>query len=97
MRQIVKTLLTAEQSIERAIAYFGPGGEGLAITSQRKRTLRLEGNGGRVTLTVKSDSPTLLELETHVWEDTVKRFIDQLPQERSWWACLWRKSPTTTS
>jgi hypothetical protein len=97
MRQTVKTLLTAEQALARAEAFFGPGGKGLVVTSQRKRALSLEGGGGRVTLTAKSDSPTLLEIETRVWEDAVRQFIDQLPQERSWWARLWRRSPSPTS
>ena len=97
MRYMVKTLLTAEQALEQAVAYFGPGGKGLAVTSQRKRALSLEGGGGRVTLTAKSDSPTLLEIETRVWEDAVQQFINQLPQERSWWARLWRKKPVPTS
>ena len=97
MRETVRTLITAEQALARAVAYFGPGGKGLAVTSQRKRALSLEGNGGRVTLTVKSDSPTLLEIETRAWEDAVRQFIDQLPQERSWWARLWRRSPVATS
>lgn len=92
MRYMVKTVLTAQQALDQATAYFGPGGKGLTLTSQRKRAVSWEGGGGQVNLTVKSDSPTLLEIETRVWEDAVRQFITQIPQRQSWWARLWHRN-----
>jgi hypothetical protein len=92
-RYTVKTVLTFQEAMEKARAYFEPGGQGLTLTSQRKRALRWEGGNGFVDLTVKAESPTLLEIETREWEDAVDRFIAQLPQRRPWWA-RWRRQST---
>ena len=91
MRHMVKTSLTSQEAMEKAHAFFGPDGKGLTITSQYKRALRLQGGSGYVALTVKADSPTLLELETRNYEQLVQQFIDQLPQRRSWWTRWWRR------
>jgi len=93
MRYMVKTSLTSQEAMEKAHTFFGPGGKGLTITSQYKRALRLQGGSGYVALTVKADSPTLLELETRDYEQAVKQFIDQLPQQRPWWSRWWRRRP----
>lgn len=94
-RYAVKTVLTSQEAMEKAQAYFGPGGKGLTITSQYKRALRFEGGNGFVALTVKANSPTLLEIETREWEKAVDQFIAQLPQQRPWWARWWCRRAAT--
>jgi hypothetical protein len=41
---------------------------------------------------VKSEAPTLLEIETQAWDEAVRQFIAELPKQRSWWARWWRRS-----
>lgn len=90
MQYKVKTTMPSQQVLDQATAYFGPQGQGLALTSQHKRALRLQGNGGYVAVMVKSESPTLIEIDTRVWEKAVQQFIAQLPQgKRSWWSRWW--------
>jgi hypothetical protein len=93
-RYTVKTVLTSQEAMEEAQAYFGPGGKGLTITSQYKRALRFRGGSGNgfVALTVKANSPTLLEIETRECEKAVDQFIAQLPQQRPWWTRWWRRT-----
>lgn len=96
-RYKVKTILTSQEAIDKAHAYFGPEGKGLTITTQRKRALRLQSDNGFVALTVKAESPTLLEIETREWEQAVDQFIAQLPQQHQrWWSRWWRRRAATT-
>lgn len=91
MRYKVQTILPSQEALDQAHAYFGPQGKGLTITSQHKRALRWEGGGGHVSIIVKSNTPTLLEIETRQWEEAVSQFIAQLPQKQSWWARCWQR------
>jgi hypothetical protein len=91
MRYKVQTILLSQVALEQAQTYFGPKGQGLTMTSQHKRALRWEGGGGHVSIMVKSDTPTLLEIETREWDEAVRQFIAQLPQKRSWWRRWWQR------
>jgi hypothetical protein len=92
MQYKVKTTLSSQQVMEQAIAYFGAQGKGLALTSQHKRAMRLQGNDGYVAVMVKSESPTLIEIDTRTWEKAVQQFIAQLPQQRRpWWTRWWHR------
>jgi hypothetical protein len=97
MRYKVQTLLTSPEALERAQAYFGPQGKGLTVTSQHKRSLRWQDDNGHVSLIVKAESPTLLEIETRAWDEAVTQFIAQLPQKRSWWVRCWQRVTTGKS
>jgi hypothetical protein len=97
MRYKVQTTLPSQEALEQAQAYFGPQGKGLTITSQHKRSLRWQGTSGHVSIIVKSDSPTLLEIDTREWDEAVNQFIAQLPQKRSRWERFWQRLTTGKS
>jgi hypothetical protein len=41
---------------------------------------------------VKSEAPTLIEIDTRTWEKAVQQFIAQLPQQRRpWWTRWWHR------
>jgi hypothetical protein len=97
MRHTVKTILSPQETFELAQTFFGPAGKGLTMTSQRKRALRWQDGKGYVDLIVKGEAPTFLEIDTNTQEDAVQEFIARLPQERSWWARLWRRITPSAS
>ncbi len=78
MRYSVKTKLTPEEVIERAVKFFGKGGVGLEVTSQDASTICLEGGGGHVTLIVCPCELTDVDLETREWDYQVKRFMENI-------------------
>jgi hypothetical protein len=92
MRYTVKTTMAYQDVLGQAKDYFGPESKGLTLTSEHPRTLRWQGGDGSVTLMVKSEAPTLLEIETQVWNEAMRQFIAELPKQRSWWARWWHRS-----
>jgi hypothetical protein len=75
MRYEVTTMLTPQQAFERAIAYFGPGGQGLELTSKGDLYLVFQGGGGHVTITAQPGDKTTLDLETREWDHAVRQFM----------------------
>jgi hypothetical protein len=91
MRYQVSTSLTLPDVLERAIAYFGPGGQGLILTSQSDQSLMFQGGGGHVAITVQPGAETILELETREWDYAVQQFMAQISGRRRWWHRLLRR------
>lgn len=75
MRYEVTTTLTPQEALERAIAYFGHGGQGLEITSKSDLSLVFQGGGGYVAITARSGDNTTLDLETREWDYAVRQFM----------------------
>ena len=78
MRYEVTTKLTPQQALERAVAYFGRGGQGLEITSQGDLSLVFQGGGGHVAITAQPGDETTLELETREWDYAVQQFMKEV-------------------
>jgi hypothetical protein len=82
MRYQVTTKLTPQQTLHRAMAHFGPQGEGLELTSQSHQYLVFQGGGGHVAVTVQAEEPpgagTVVELETREWDYQVRQFMQQV-------------------
>ena len=91
MRYEVTTLFTAEEVLARAMTHFGPGGMGLAITTQTTRSVVFQGGGGHVMITVQPGTETTLELETREWDYAVQQFMGQVSGRRRWWHRLLRR------
>jgi hypothetical protein len=85
MRYQVTTALTPREALERAVVHFGPGGLGLAVTSQTPLGVIFQGGGGYVAVMVQTETETTLELETREWDYAVRQFMAQLNQRRHWW------------
>lgn len=83
MRYEVRTKLTPEETLERAIAHFGPQGTGLKVINQHTMGLVFEGGGGHVAVTAcpakKAGEKTRVELETREWDYAVQQFIGKVP------------------
>jgi hypothetical protein len=78
MQYEVTTALTERQVFERAVAHFGPGGEGLEITRSDGRCLVFEGGGGYVAITLQPQQETTIELETREWDRAVQQFMQHV-------------------
>jgi len=78
-RYSVETKLSSDQAIEKAVAYFGPGGVGLQVTEQASCCAHFEGGGGHVRVTVAAgERRTTVELETREWDYDVKQFMRKI-------------------
>jgi len=82
MRYEVKTQLTPEAALQRAIGYFGPQGVGLAIMDQNQTYLIFQGGGGHVAVTAcpgkGPKEKTRVELETREWDYAVQKFMAEV-------------------
>jgi hypothetical protein len=75
----VETKLSPEETIERAMAYFGEGGLGLEPTERNPCCVYFEGGGGHVLVTaIAGEKKTTVELETREWDYHVKRFMREI-------------------
>jgi hypothetical protein len=70
-----KTKLSPEETIKRAIAFFGPGGYGLEVKAQKADCVYFEGGGGGVEVTASMGKEgTSVELESQEWDYQAKEF-----------------------
>jgi hypothetical protein len=90
MRYEVITGLTPCEVVEQAIGHFGPRGEGLRLAAQTSHTLVFQGGRGRVVITIKPGAQTILELETHGWDEAGQQFMAQVSRRR-WLSRWWRR------
>ncbi len=75
-----ETRRSPEQVLERALAFFGPGGLGLTVEEQNDCYLRLTGGGGHVLVQVGTaeSGRTSVIVETREWDDQAARFLETL-------------------
>ncbi|UCF94299.1 MAG: hypothetical protein JSW39_09100 [Desulfobacterales bacterium] len=74
-----ETPLRPEQVIDRAVKYFGEGGEGLVQTERNPCCVSFQGGGGYVSVTVvDEDQHRVVDLETREYEYQAKRFLEKL-------------------
>jgi hypothetical protein len=75
----VKTKLSPEETVEKAIETFGPGGLGLEVTQENPCCVTFEGGGGHVTITASGEGErTTAELETREWDYHVQKFMREI-------------------
>jgi hypothetical protein len=77
----VETKLSPEETIKKAMAYFGEGGLGLEMTEQNPCCVYFVGGGGHVSVmvgTVEKKKKTTVTLETREWDYQVKRFMREI-------------------
>ena len=75
----IKTKLSPEEAIKRAVEFFGPGGYGLEVKEEGVNCAYFEGGGGgvRVTTCVEGKE-TSVEMESREWDYQVKQFIGKI-------------------
>lgn len=92
MRYEVTTDATPREALEQAVIFFGPGGEGLQLTTKRPGSLIFQGGGGHVAITARPrGEETVLDLETHEWDVAVQKFMAQVGRRRHWWKRWWKR------
>jgi hypothetical protein len=79
MRYETTTRLAPDAALAAAERFF-VGGFGLAVRLRGPQTLGLEGGGGHVAVSILSEHPTTLEIETREWDTPVTEFIKDLPR-----------------
>jgi hypothetical protein len=92
IRYGVHTGLKAGEVLKEAVAYFGPGGLGLQVTSRSLTSVRLEGSGGFVEVQVHVGDPTEVDLVLHEWEQQAKPFMKRIRKRRTGWLNWLRRS-----
>jgi hypothetical protein len=75
----VESKLSPAQVVEKALAFFGPGGLGLEVAEQEECCARFEGGGGHVFVNAaEKDKGSQVDLETREWDYQVKQFMGQI-------------------
>lgn len=67
--------------IEKAVAFFGPGGIGLEVESQDVCCARFEGAGGYVyvqSADVQDGAGSSVTVEGREWEKQIKQFMGEI-------------------
>jgi hypothetical protein len=88
MRYEVQTYMNPQEIIEAAIAFFEQD-LGLELQSQGLGSVHFVGGGGHVSLTLKDEEPTAVELETREWDAQVEEFMARVAHRR-WWRRFWK-------
>jgi hypothetical protein len=79
LRLSVKSKLSPEEAVKRAVKYFGPEGLNLEVTDESALCAKFEGGGGGVEVTAcTEDGKTSVELVSREWDYQVKHFIDTI-------------------
>jgi hypothetical protein len=81
MRYEVKTKLSVEDVLEKALTYFGEEGVGLELEQQTACCVYFSGAGGDVSVTVDADTEgdqNAVHLETREWDYQVRQFMEKV-------------------
>ncbi len=79
LRLEVKTKLSPEKTIERAVSYFGPDGYGLEVKENYKNHAYFEGGGGSITITTSvKDGKTNVDIVSQEWDFQVQEFLEKI-------------------
>lgn len=79
IRLELKTKLSPEEVIKRAVGYFGPGGYGLEVKENYKNHAYFEGGGGGVTISTSvKDKKTAVEIVSKEWDFQVQGFAEKI-------------------
>ena len=71
--------LSPQQVVQKAIAFFGPGGLGLELELLSEWEVRFEGGGGHVLVQVhEKGQGSEIELEAVEWEYPAKQFLGKI-------------------
>jgi hypothetical protein len=74
-----KTKLSPEEVIERAVAFFGPGGYGLGVKDESAGYVCFEGGGGGVEVIASAEGKRAsVELVSREWDYQVKEFLGKI-------------------
>ncbi len=73
------TKLNPEETIKRAVKFFGPQGYGLEITGQAACCVEFKGGGGGVAVSAAAKGKgSTVTFESREWDYQVKKFIETI-------------------
>jgi hypothetical protein len=78
---VKESKLAPSRVIERAVAFFGPGGWGLEIVERAECCARFEGGGGHVfvqAIEQEKGRGSEVAVESREWEQAAKAFLQKL-------------------
>jgi hypothetical protein len=79
LRMGKESKLNPQEVVEKAKAFFGPGGIGLEVIERGSRSVEFSGGGGFVLLKVSPiERGSDIEIQTREWDYDVKRFLGDL-------------------
>ena len=79
LRLEVKTKLSPEKTIEEAVAFFGPAGNGLEVKENYKNHAYFEGGGGSVAVSTSlKDKKTAVDIVSKEWDFQVQKFVEKI-------------------
>ena len=67
--------------LEKAVAFFGPGGLGLAVQQRSEQSVSFEGSGGYVTITAsrtEKGDRTEVDIESREWDYQAQQFLGKI-------------------
>lgn len=74
-----KTKMSPQETIDKAMAFFGPSGYGMDVSDQSKGSVRFEGAGGGVEIaTYLEDKNTSVEVISREWEIQAREFMAKI-------------------
>ena len=79
LKMSAKTKLSPEEVIKRAVAFFGPGGQGLAVKDESAGYVCFEGGGGVVEVIASAEGKgASVELVSREWDYQIKEFLGKI-------------------
>ena len=79
LKMEIKTRLSEEEVIKKAVEFFGTGGYGLEVKEQNECLVTFEGGGGGVSVaTCVEGDKTAVELTSREWDYQLKEFIGKI-------------------
>jgi hypothetical protein len=79
LRLSVKTKLSPEEAIKRAVKFFGPEGLNLEVKDECATSATFEGGGGGVEVSAcTEDKKTSVELVSREWDYQVRKFAEDI-------------------
>ena len=79
MRYETTTNLDSAEALAAAERFFA-GDYGIAARTRGPQMIAFEGGGGHVVISITTEQPTTLEIETREWDRAVVEFMDKLPR-----------------
>ena len=73
--------LVPAEVVEKAVAFFGPSGQGLNVVDQDACCARFEGSGGHVfvqTADIEGKEGSQVTVEGREWEHQIKQFMGKI-------------------
>ena len=79
LRLAAKTKLSPEETVKRAVKFFGPAGYGLEVKEQPPTCAYFEeGGGGIDVITCAEEKGASVELVSREWDYQVRKFMDKI-------------------